>query len=98
MGSISIALGHFIHRLLTRYFIDHEAAISGEAFTSTADESVIILQFSGTESQKSLDVGERYPTNLRRVFYLMHRALPELHPDTALRMALNVMNDTMGSD
>lgn len=88
--------------LYTRYpnttWVYQEAYISREAFHTLAEYSGTTLQLSGTESHNSLGVVERYNMPLRRVFSVIRRDNPQLHPEIALHRDLKGINDTMGPD
>lgn len=86
--------------LYTRYpcirRVDHASEISCTAFRRLSNQGGILLQFSGNESDNSIGARERYHQPLHPVFSVVRRPYPQLHPETALRMALKAMNDTMG--
>lgn len=75
-----------------------ETVILSKSFRTLFEGSGVIPQFSGTESHNSIDVVKSNHRTLQRRFSVILPARPQLHPESALRLALQGMNDTMGPD
>ena len=76
---------------------------AGSAFTSIrwqrlCDMVGTQLQLSGVESHHSLGPGERYHAPLRQVYLKIRHEHPSLDKETALRLAVKALNDTMGPE
>ena len=56
------------------------------------------IQFSGVESHHSLGAGERYHDPLRQVYLKIRHEYPSVKKETALRLAVKALNDTMGPE
>lgn len=93
----------FLEAWIRVYMPNHIRADQGSVFTSKYWDDIttlhgVELQLSGTQSQNSLEIGERYHAPLRRIFRVIRSQCPKLDPEIALRLAVKASNDTLGPD
>lgn len=78
--------------------LDQEATFQSEKFANLATAHSVTLQYYGVMAHKAVSAGERYHTQLRRVF----NTIPSPHPDLSnlltLRYALKGVKDTANVD
>lgn len=78
--------------------LEQEASFAPKTFARLARLHGIEPQFTDVESHNSIHPEELYHSPLRRLFKIIRRNHPEIHPYIALRYALNGNNDTVGPD
>lgn len=77
--------------------VDQGSVFTSQKWQQITEAAGIFLHLSGVESHNSIGLGERYHAPLRRIFKKVRYDAPKFNPHLALRLAQNVMNDTVGA-
>ena len=95
----------FLHCWVTTYLgypstlrVDQGRQFTAQRWSVRAAAAGIVLKPSGVESHNSLGLGERYHAPLRKIYERVRATVTSIDAETALRLAVKTMNDTMGPD
>ena len=77
---------------------DYGSIFTSPKWKELTNENGIQLRISGIEAHNSLGIGERLHDPLRRIYRKIRKNATGTNQQTALRLTLKAMNDTMGEN
>lgn len=84
-------------------FLKNLCVDQGSVFTTSrwklmCETAGMKIQFSGIESHTYLGIDERFHTPLQKIFINIKTEAPAINRELALKISLNSMDDTMGTE